>query len=325
MSRKNRVLIVGGGSLGRWHVKGLETANVPVRVDLVDINPNAISQAHTYIENGVIDAEKVKLQTWSDLASCLQDAHKDYSLVIISTPAVERLKLFQRILGTVNSDAVILEKPLEQSAEAIDVMELAGVGKKVYVNHPRRLMAWHKLIYKRLHGSGPFDCVVNLPSLGIACNVSHYIDLINWWTGEFPISVCTGGLFKNWVETKRPGFFEVQGELKISFDHGSSLKIRTHSQPESADIHITNHSSASCIIYESVGKAVFDDGEVLEGQVIPQSKLTGLVLKSIQETGGCDLTEISVAARCNKLATSALLNHWNKFEQGPDRTSAPIT
>ena len=199
------------------------------------------------------------------------------------------------------------------------------MGKKVYVNHPRRLMAWHKLIHKRLYGSGPLECVVNLPSLGIACNASHHIDLVNWWTGEFPMSVCTGGLFKNWVETKRPGFFEVEGELKISFDNGSSLKIRTHSQSESVDIHITNHSSASCIIYEADGKAVFDDGEVLEGKVIPQSKLTGLVLKSIQETGGCDLTEISVAARCNKLLTSALLNHWNKSEQGPDRTSVPIT
>ena len=56
----------------------------------------------------------------------------------------------------------------------------------------------------------------------------HFIDLIFWWTGEKLTSINTDDLNKNWFESKRKGYFEINGKLQLAFSGGSKATFESN-------------------------------------------------------------------------------------------------
>ena len=79
------------------------------------------------------------------------------------------------------------------------------------------------------------------------------------------------------------------------------------------------------IIDEAAGVAQFSNGEVLNGNLLPQSKLTGGFLDSLSEIGSCALPTVSTSAACNRLFTSTLFAHWREFGDETLHQYPPIT
>ena len=91
VDQKN-VLVIGCGNLGRWHIKGLETAAGNIFVDAVDTNKRSRQELENFVSQGIIDREKIDTNVWQDLEACSTNSKRSYDLVIIATLATGRLR-----------------------------------------------------------------------------------------------------------------------------------------------------------------------------------------------------------------------------------------
>ena len=193
MDQKN-VLVIGCGNLGRWHIKGLETAAGNIFVDAVDTNKRSRQELENFVSQGIIDREKIDTNVWQDLEACSTNSKRSYDLVIIATLATGRLHVVEKACSKFDFKNILIEKPIEQSRDAIAKIERAVCERSAYVNHTRRMSPWYQEINDILKNEMQINCKVTFPSLGLACNSSHWIDLVNWWTNTLPIAVDTSGL-----------------------------------------------------------------------------------------------------------------------------------
>ena len=49
-----KVLIVGFGNLGKWHLKGLELARMGLQIDVVDKDPVTLASGNEFISNMIL-------------------------------------------------------------------------------------------------------------------------------------------------------------------------------------------------------------------------------------------------------------------------------
>ena len=64
--------------------------------------------------------------------------------------------------------------------------------KNIFINFPRRYCDWHNKIKDKIirdYSNEILDISITGKNLGIACNISHYIDLVNMWTSCYPLKV----------------------------------------------------------------------------------------------------------------------------------------
>lgn len=311
-----RVLIIGFGSLGRWHLKGLELARLDLQVDVVDPDPRALRSGDDFTERVISPSLAAKVRKWHSLEACLSENNSHFDLAIISTCAPGRFNVVQALVKSCVVKHFIIEKPIETSVVNINNMRELLAGKSVFVNFPRRLMPWQKQLKKNISKFKSLDCSVKYQQLAIACNASHFIDLINWWTGQLPLSVCLQENNSNWHPSKRDGYWDFFGEALIKFDGGASLTLVSLNNSVQNTIVIESETEETCVIKEERGSAKFSSGNTICGENLPQSKLSGLLLESLIEFGTCDLTVFEIAAASNLLLTDALNHSWEKKWDG---------
>ena len=325
MGKKN-VLMIGCGNLGRWHIKGLETAAGKVSVDVVETSQRARRELKSFIQDGIIDQDKIETKAWKDLEACSKSSHRSYDLVIVATPAAGRLSIVDKVCSKFVFKNILIEKPIEQSECAIKKLTKVLKGRSAYVNHARRMSPWHKKISNILANEPQITCKVNLPYLGLACNASHWIDLVNWWTGTFPSVIDTSELESRWKQTKREGFWDIEGTLRIRFENDNLLFIQSDTESrEPYIIDVISKNKHICRIDEPNGKATFNDGCALGGMVLPQSQLSGVLLDDLITKNRCDLPAFGVSARCNQLLTSELFSHFKRNMGCSSSDDLPIT
>ena len=143
----------------------------------------------------------------------------------MATSSKGRADIVETLVGLYSLSFLILEKTLEQSVEGLLRLQNAVEPVvKTWVNTPRRVCDWHQC-----PGIGSNGLAFNVnhsgPSWGIACNAIHFIDVLNWWTGAKVSSVDTSGLDERWYESKRAGYFDIEGRLAVGFCDGSSLTL----------------------------------------------------------------------------------------------------
>jgi len=321
MSRK--VLVCGCGNLGRWHIVGLGKSEHDITVYAMDASDNALKSIDELIGSYLSGFSNLKIHKYPLNGSILCDL-PDMDLVIVATTAFGRDEVVRQLCSMINSDYWLIEKPIAQSTERIRAIEQSLRGERAYVNHPRRIMPWHQEIKSVIAEVGEVVVDVKYPRLAIAGNISHYLDLLNWWTGEKPVSVTIDGPENSWYPAKRNNFFEFGGELEVVFDGGSVLRIQSGETLGDKNLRVFSQGCFSGWIDETLGVAEFDHGQTIKGSILPQSTLTGVVLDNLVSLGASDLPSLSLSAEINILTTDALLENWNASFSGHDLT-LPIT
>ena len=172
-----------------------------LKKDLIDIQ----NQSKIFFVKDIIDVHKI-----------------NFDIVIVSTTANNRGKILNSILNQLKFEFIIIEKPICNSLNDLELLKNIA-NKKIFVNFPHRYCDWSLKVKKRIQDyfcNKKLKIIVTGRELNIACNVSHFVDLVNMWTGSLPISVNNSNL-KNWVASKREGFFELEGGIDISFSKWS--------------------------------------------------------------------------------------------------------
>ena len=255
--------------------------------------------------------------------SRISDLPQTLQLVIVATTADVRAELVERIATISNVRYWILEKVLGQNKEDLYRIErVTANGSEAWVNTPR--LQWE--LYKTLRSKYPQEQSVNVNIenfSGLACNAIHFIDFVCRWSGTKLLEVDTQGLNSKWHQSKRAGFYEIDGRLEMRFKDGSSLKLTSQqgNMPATVTLAINGQKWK---IDEAKGMASTSDGQIVLGKTELQSQLTSPTVKAILYELPCGLPTLAQSIEQHEVFLDALISHWNTHM--PERLDRlPIT
>ena len=174
----------------------------------------------------------------------------------------------------------------------------------------------------QLDSSAPINVCISGGFWDLACNAIHFIDLVSWWSQASVTSVNSDDLGE-WVQSKRPGFNEVFGDLVVIYSNGSKLELSCSPQNEKFKISVFT-AQGIWTINEIDGFAVGPNGQILRGGLTYQSELTAPLVNNIFQNGNCDLPPLVDSIKQHRPFIKALLKHWN-LKHDSQSDSLPIT
>ena len=283
------ILLVGAGQLGSRYLQGLSTVKLDLFITVVDPSDLSLNKA----KKRWFEAEGDESQHTIRWCKVLPQDLVSIDLAIISTSARGRADLVKKISSTVSVRYWVLEKVLAQSKKELDIINAATIDSKgTWVNMVRRVINWHQQLKFNFYEKGPLKVRKTGGLWGLACNTIHFIDLISWWTGESLLSVDTSRLDRNWLKSKRLGYFEVIGELLIKFSGGTELILQSNPIATEDVLYVEVSNKDIWTIDELNCVAFKSKKEVFKGEFKLQSEITGPIVKKILTNGTCELTTL---------------------------------
>jgi predicted dehydrogenase len=305
----NKILLIGAGNLGSRYLQGLKAVNSKIIIYVYDIFEESLIKAKNYydiIPKNIFSKEIFFINKLDKLPN-------SFDIIIISTTANVRLEIIEDLLiSNIKFKNLILEKVLAQNLNNIDkILFLLRNHSNVWINTPRRMMNWYNLIKSNLKSNIPIKMSIRGGDWGLACNSIHFIDLINYFTGEHITNVSTTKLNNKWEPSKRVNFFEVFGELNIYFSNGSHLILESNQNLINTYIIKFQQLNIEWEIDEKLGVAKNSNGLLINGELTLQSKLTPILVEKLIKSNSCELTDLHTSAKLHTPLIESLLSHWN--------------
>ena len=319
-SNTHNCLLIGAGQLGSRYLQGLVAIQKALKITVVDPSEASLTLAMERLAQVPMASAHVV-----NFRRSFDDISQDIDIALVTTPAHCRAHVVKELADCHQVNAWILEKVLAQNCAQLDqIQKVLDCHSQVWVNNSRRLMGWHQMIRSQVMPAGPAPLVVSISggSWGLACNAIHFIDLVSWWTQASVKSVNSAGL-GDWVPSKRIGFQEVYGSLRVSYEDGSELRLSCHSGAETTQITV-NTPQGQWVIEETSGSVKGPAGQHLPGELIFQSQITAPLVNQILREGRCDLPTLAESAAQHRPFLDALLQHWNNSQSRQD-LAVPIT
>ena len=303
-----KFLIVGIGNVGLRHIQGLANLSKHnIEFFMIDKNDDYKKRFNKEI-NKIGSKYIIKHINKID-----QLKNINFELTILSTTATNRSKLLYNILEKISSKFILIEKPICQSINELEDLRKISVNN-IFVNFPRRYCDWHKKIKNKLL-QGKLNKIKSVKItggyLGLACNACHFIDLLNSWTNKHPVSIDANGLGE-WYVSKRDGFYEVEGDLKVFYEEDLSLEINSLTHKEGLKIELYDNKKQLILhLNNDEGFAKFSDGEIIYGRLKYQSENTHNLLKLLQNNDE-EICNLNNAINSYNVLLKELINNWNQ-------------
>lgn len=305
-SLKYKVAIIGAGNLGRRYLEGILKSRLLIELYVIDINERSL----------ILSKEIYDLNRKSEIvfftSTSISQLPNHIDLVIVSTTSNNRHLIIKNILKNTDVDHWILEKVLSNSIESLDQIELLINKKnnsKAWVNTFFRTLDWFKNIKNSIEFE-KLEIQVSGGNWGIACNTVHFIDFVEWLTEEKLIEINTSTLEKKWFNSKRDGYFEVNGKLILNFTKGTILNLISDNSNDQLQIKIS-YKDYELIIYWEDGIAKSNNGQEFLGRITYQSEMTASLVDNILLNGSSELPELQSSIEIHKKFISSMINHWN--------------
>ena len=311
------VLIAGAGQLGSRNLQGLLKYSKPLSIWVYDVSEESLARARERWAECAVRPHAVTYITDLKFIPAILDA------AIVTTNANVRLQVVERISQLAEVRYWLLEKVLAQKVADLYAMVRTTAGARgAWVNTPMHLWPLYQEVLKRLPRGTPIHASF-VRFRGLACNAIHYIDLISRWNNASIRSINTDGLRNQWIPSKRPGFYEAEGRLNVSFSDGSTLLLQGDEQANDYSVNIRSDDDV-WVIDEVGASASSTGGQKIEAGILRQSDLIGPLLHELFTTGTCGLPMLPDSISQHIPLLNALLQHWNSSM--PSRLDyAPIT
>lgn len=214
-----QILVQGFGGIGYRHFQAL--LNVLKPSDrIVIIDPS--EAAYDLFMN--VASQDGRMEFFSDLCDSV-GGH--YDLVISATGASHRLNSLVKFNEICTASHVLLEKVVFSNYEDFRLLETV-MGKKVdsfFVNHPYRYYPFYENIRKFIGSCEDFRVDVKVGNWGLLSNSLHKIDLCEYLFSTRVIEVNCSDLYPQLFESKRKGYLEANGKIKVRYANGGRLTI----------------------------------------------------------------------------------------------------
>ena len=299
-----KILLIGFGGIGKRHYESL-IKDIKNSVYISDLNLD-------------FDIHETYTSRTYKVHNILSLTGESFDLLILATNANIRAQMIEDLLSNINVKKIIIEKPISQSICGLKVLKEIDKNIPIYVNFPQRYYPIYKNL-KELCIKCDFNLNVSGYNLGMACNIWHYVDLVQYITESTIENVEWSNV--EWIPSKRLGFEEIDGECYIQFTNNIHLNLSTSLNkedpliiriqgPEKLDLIIENYHFMSSSING------FSSGDQVD---VYQSNLTLEYLNdaSIKIPRLSDVYDSTL----NVLRSILML----KYKQFNDETRLPIT
>ena len=242
-----KILLVGLGNLGSNYIKAIFSLPFKIELYIFDKNSDQLNKKLF----PPVNIKIIKLKNLSKLNTNLE-------LVIVASTANKRLELIQKLKKN-KVRFWILEKLLEQNIVSLNKIYKKLKLSNCWINIPRRTMPEYKFIKKNYNFDIPCELKLGMNGDRIVTNAIHFIDLLCWFSNSKMNSIDISKLKPSWVKSKREGFYETGGILKIILKNKSKIILKAGNKTKKTDISI-NNKEMSWKISETKLIAIRSDG-----------------------------------------------------------------
>lgn len=312
--------IIGAGQLGSRHLQGLKTASLPLNIWVMDNDEESLRVAEERYSQVAMVSEK-----YAQFVMNIDQLPSELDFVVVATGSRPRATVVRSLLTHAQVKNLVLEKvlftTLEDYDEICDLIKEKNVN--CWVNCTRRMFGINRQIEESLDKEKPIKMKYEGLNWGLCCNSIHFIDLFMMFTGEKTYKIDTTGLEKEIVQSKRNGYIEMNGTLKITTSKGNELELTCHSEGQCDNL--IEISNGGHVFKVSDAKQLIEkDGEEKAFHLPYQSELTGLVVDMILKTGYCPLSTLEKSINYHKPFIKALLSFYNDVNHTSEKM-LPIT
>ena len=320
--KKIKILIVGCGNIGFRYFQAIAQSKLYTDIIIVESNIDNHKNVKQEWEKIKNIEQKKKIKFFKNLNNDISDIH----LAIIATGSANRLETIKDLFKKTTPKYLILEKLLVQSSQDLEKLSEIITGcKKIWVSKPRRAMKWFKDIKSKIFKFTPINVYLRGGYWELASCAIHYIDLINFWTGEKVNFMEISGSKSKWFKSKRQGFYEFTGTLIVYFNKGSKLKLHSRYEGIKEDLlKITMSNNKKWIINEAKGVAISTDRKKLFGSLENLSSQYTKIIEDIVFTCDCELPTLDISLPQHHFFLKTMLSNWNNLNNLKDR-NVPIT
>ena len=316
----HNVAIIGAGQLGSRHLQGLKGAASPLAITVMDSSDESLKMSKERYDSIVAVGEKS-----INYATTINDLPTELDLVIIATGSKPRAAIIKSLLDHSSVKYLVLEKVLFPTLADYDDISRLLKEKQVrcWVNCPRRMFGMYKQISETINTSKPVYMTYAGENWGLCCNAIHMIDIFMYLTGKNSFTVETKWLNTDIEESKRSGYIEMTGTLKVITEKGSELTLISENNfTGEKNFLIENGNNLYSI---SEGKGFKLQNREYAYAMPYQSQLTGLLADELLKTGGCSLSPYELSVSYHKPFIKAMLEKYNELKDNSDNKILPIT
>ncbi|MBO5632736.1 MAG: Gfo/Idh/MocA family oxidoreductase [Aeriscardovia sp.] len=313
--------IIGAGQLGSRHLQGLKLASSPLSITVMDSNDESLNVAKE--RYGLISPIGEKNINY---VNSIDKLPSELDLVIIATGSKPRAAIVRTLLNHAKVKYLVLEKVLFPSLTDYNIVSrlLKDKGVRCWVNCPRRMFGMYKQIKEAIDTTKTVYMTKADEDWGLCCNAIHMIDLFLYLTEETTYSIETRFLNDKIEDSKRGGYIEMTGTLKVITPKGNELTLISEKDFEGEKAFMIQNNHNMYVISEGGGKWSLN-GNTYHYSMPYQSQLSGLLADEILITGGCSLTSFDLSACYHKPFIEAILAKYNDIKGYPDNKILPIT
>ncbi len=308
--------VIGAGQLGSRHAQALKAVQ-GLRIRVIDPSPDALALAEERFA-----AAPGKDEKQASFHRSLPPAEK-VDLAIIATTARHRRQAIETLLEAHEVRFLVLEKILFPKRE-----DYAAVGEllkrkqvRSWVNCPMRMIPCYAGLKERL-GGGPVFYQVSGSRFGLATSAIHYLDHLAYLTRNRSFTLDTSDLEPELLESKRHGYQELAGTLRIRGADGSIAVLSSHRAGDKPLIVSIESQGFRYIGRETEGLAWTStapswEWREEEAPITYQSRLTTLLAEALFSTGDCQLTPYEESAALHLLLHDAFMRFLKNAPQLP--------
>jgi predicted dehydrogenase len=315
-----KVAIIGAGQLGSRHLQGLKGAASPLAITVMDSSEDSLQVAKERYDSIPAVGEKA-----INFVTTLQQLPQSLDLVIIATGSKPRAAIVKSLLAYSSVKYLVLEKVLFPVLAEYDEISNLLKEKQVrcWVNCPRRMYGMYKHIKEMIDTSKLIYMTNADENWGLCCNAIHMIDLFLYLNGETTYTVETKWLNDSIEESKRGGYIEMTGTLKVKTPKGNELTLISENNfTGEKNIIIENGDNLYTV---SEGEGFWLHNKKYEYAMPYQSQLTGLLADELLKTGGCSLSPFDLSVAYHKPFIKAMLQKYNELTGNENNKLLPIT
>lgn len=317
---KNKILLVGAGQIGSRYLQALSKYTDPLEIYVIDNNFNSIEIAKRRWEEELIENKKHKIYWNANINNNLI-----FDISIISTTAEFREKIISNIASKYKIKFWVIEKVLAQSLNDLDIIKNSiKDNNSAWVNIPRRCMEAYQDLKKKFLNKKISNIEVVGGMWGMGCNSIHFIDLVEWFTQQKVIDMDMSNVSHSWIKSKRLGFYEIIGEIKVLFINNIYLTLKSKLDEKNYLIKINFENGDYLVIDEM--KQIIKNSKGFSSKFLfeNQSDIFTKVAYKIINDNTCELTTLENSIRQHKIFLDKLNIHWNIANNRKDK-KVPIT
>jgi predicted dehydrogenase len=232
------IVMIGCGNIGSRLLQSLVQMDSVALGGLIDIHvvepspasrKTALERAQS-VAPALGDEGLIRLHFYDTQADAAAKGLGRADFLIVPTNADIRFAQSSEAIGRFNPDMVLFEKFLFQSRAHYGAMEalLKQHGAQAHVHCSRNEAPGYFAIRDMIrHARGRTHLLVSGSGLALASNTVHFTALMHHLTGGSIASIDVAGLVPS-QESKREGYAELTGRLRILYDDGGVLDIIEH-------------------------------------------------------------------------------------------------